>query len=247
MPPVPPSIDTRSFNCPRCQAYANQTWYTLLANELFDDGKLAAPNDLRAKNAPEFQKFNTFEIGPTLYPGSKHSQALVANAYIAVCANCRKPSVWIADKLVYPDASFIIEMNPDTPAHIAVDYKEAASILADSPRGSAALLRLGIQKLCKHLGEPGKNINDDIASLVRKGLDARIQKALDVLRVVGNESVHPGTLDLNDNPETAMSLFRLFNLIVEKMISEPKHVDEVYSQLPADKLKAIENRDKSQN
>ncbi|PCD67106.1 hypothetical protein CO648_15425 [Rhizobium phaseoli] len=135
-------------------------------------------------------------------------------------------------------------MNPDTPQDIAADYREAASILQRSPRGAAALLRLGIQKLCKHLGEPGKNINDDIASLVRKGLDPRIQKALDVLRVVGNEAVHPGTLDLNDDPDTALSLFRFFNLIVEKMISEPKHVDEVYSKLPADKLRAIESRDK---
>lgn len=59
--------------------------------------------------------------------------------------------------------------------------------------------------------------------------------------------MHPGTIDLNDDPETAISLFRFFNLIVEKMISEPKHVDEVYSKLPADKLSAIENRDKSKN
>ena len=44
--------------------------------------------------------------------------------------------------------------------------------------------------------------------------------------------------------QQGLSLFRFFNLIVEKMISEPKHVDDVYSKLPADKLKAIENRDK---
>jgi len=106
------------------------------------------------------------------------------------------------------------------------------------------LLRLGIQKLCKHLGEPGKNINEDIASLVKKGLDPRIQRALDVLRVIGNEAVHPGTMDLSDDPDTAMSLFRFFNLIVEKMISEPRHVDDVYAKPPPDKLKAIEHRDK---
>lgn len=86
--------------------------------------------------------------------------------------------------------------------------------------------------------------NEDIASLVAKGLDDRIQKALDVLRVVGNEAVHPGTIDLNDDPNTAESLFKFFNLIVEKMISDPKMVDEVYASLPPDKLKQIEKRDK---
>ncbi|MGZ2379897.1 DUF4145 domain-containing protein [Rhizobium leguminosarum] len=244
MPPALPSIGKRAFNCPRCQAYANQKWYALLADEIYYNGEPVAPQDVRAKASPEAQQFNTFENGPQIVTGTRHSHAVVANSYISHCANCRKSSFWIAEKLVYPEVDIAVDMNPDTPQDIAADYREAASILQRSPRGAAALLRLGIQKLCKHLGEPGKNINDDIASLVKKGLDPRIQRALDVLRVVGNEAVHPGTLDLNDDPDTALSLFRFFNLIVEKMISEPKHVDDVYSKLPADKLKAIENRDK---
>jgi hypothetical protein len=72
----------------------------------------------------------------------------------------------------------------------------------------------------------------------------RVQQALDVLRIVGNEAVHPGQIDLRDNRETAESLFRLFNLIVDKMISEPKHIAEIYGSLPPEKLKGIEERDK---
>jgi hypothetical protein len=105
------------------------------------------------------------------------------------------------------------------------------------------LLRLAIQKLCAALGEKGKNIDDDIASLVKKGLSSLVQKPLDAVRVIGNEAVHPGTLDLKDDRDTATELFGLVNIIAEQMISIPKHVEEVYGKIPEDKRKAIEKRD----
>jgi hypothetical protein len=134
--------------------------------------------------------------------------------------------------------------NPDLPADIRQDYEEASSILALSARGAAALIRLCIQKLCKYLGEGGKDINADIGELVKKGLDIRVQKALDAVRVIGNNAVHPGKIDLKDDRATAESLFRLLNIIAEKMISEPKHVDDIYACLPPGALKQIEDRDK---
>ena len=72
--------------------------------------------------------------------------------------------------MVYPDFSGIELPNVDFNEDIKADYSEAASILQKSPRGSASLLRLAIQKLCKQLGESGKDINTDIGSLVKKGL-----------------------------------------------------------------------------
>jgi hypothetical protein len=53
----------------------------------------------------------------------------------------------------------------------------------------------------------GKDITKDIGSFVKKGLSPKIQKALDIVRVVGNESVPPGQIDLNDNPATTTKLF----------------------------------------
>jgi len=88
--------------------------------------------------------------------------------------------------------------NPDLPDELFRDFDEAREIVDGSLRGAAALLRLVIRKLCAHLGEKGKDINADIASLVAKGLNPLVQKALDVVRVIGNEAVHPGTIDLRD-------------------------------------------------
>jgi len=93
------------------------------------------------------------------------------------------------------------------------------------------------------LGEPGKNIDDDIASLVRKGLDPRVQQALDIVRVIGNESVHPGQMDLRDDANTVTELFRLVNLIADIMISQPKAIEAMYGALPASKLEGIKQRD----
>ena len=112
-----------------------------------------------------------------------------------------------------------------------------------SPRGSAALLRLCIQKLCKHLGKTGDNLNADIANLVKDGLDARIQKALDIVRVVGNNAVHPGQIDLTDDKDIASKLFRLINMIADSMITQPKHVDEFYDLLPESSKTQIKKRD----
>lgn len=94
-----------------------------------------------------------------------------------------------------------------------------------------------------HLGEQGKNINEDIKSLVAKGLSPVVQKALDVCRVVGNNAVHPGELDINDTPEIAHQLFKMINFIVEDRITKPKEIQALFDQLPPGAVEAIAKRD----
>jgi len=129
------------------------------------------------------------------------------------------------------------------PEDVLADYREAADVFARSPRASAALLRLAVQKMCVALGKSGKNINDDIAALVRDGLPARIQKALDVVRVIGNNAVHPGEISIEDKPETAQALFGLLNLITDAMITQPRQIDELYGALPKGAREQIDKRD----
>lgn len=158
------------------------------------------------------------------------------------CQHCNERSLWIDQKMYYPDTGNAPFPNPEMPTEVHKLYIEAASIHTKSPRGAAALLRLSIQVLCKELGETGKNINSDIGKLVKKGLPEIVQQSLDIVRVTGNDAVHPGQID-TDNPETVGQLFDLVNIIVEYMIALPKRVSGIYNSMPADKIKGINDRD----
>jgi Domain of unknown function (DUF4145) len=167
-----------------------------------------------------------------------------SEARAAKCAHCEKFSYWVEDNLVYPPRRQGPPPHPEMPEQPRADYDEAREILGLSPRGACALLRLALQKLCKGLGEKGKDLNEDIANLVKKGLRVEVQQALDSLRVIGNNAVHPGEFDVTDDLTTATALFECMNLIVEQLIAEPRRVDELYKKLPQGALDQIQARDK---
>ena len=167
------------------------------------------------------------------------------NVFVSVCFNCESESIWIYDKLVYPQGGEAPPANPDLSDEIRRDYDEASSILDLSPRGAAALIRLALQKLTKELGQSG-DLNKDIRALVEDGLEPEIQQALDVVRVIGNNAVHPGQIELRDNREIAEKLFGLLNLIADRMISRKKQVEEIYMKLPETNRQAIERADSDQ-
>lgn len=168
--------------------------------------------------------------------------------HIATCTHCIGRVVWFVNNhnsyMLWP---FGIANAPlpheEMPEDVKADYIEARNISSLSSRGAAALLRLAIQKLCKHLGESGENINADIGALVKKGLPIQIQQALDVVRVTGNNAVHPGEMLVDEKPEIASALFGLINLIVDNRIAEPKRIATLYSSLPEGALSGIEKRD----
>ena len=150
----------------------------------------------------------------------------------------------IEDELVSISRGDVPLPNSDLPDDITRDYEEAGTIVELSPRGAAALLRLCIQNLCIYLGEPGKNLNDDIGALVARGLDERVQQAWDTVRVLGNEAVHPGTLDLKDDRQTVKKMFVLVNMIANEMITLPREREDLFKMLPEKARTGIYERDK---
>lgn len=163
----------------------------------------------------------------------------------STCLNddCNEVCIWLNGELIYPLGSLAPLPYDEMPDDVKSDFLEARLVVGLSPRSAAALLRLALQKLMKHLGEPGKNINDDIKSLVKKGLPLGIQKAFDSLRVYGNEAVHSEEIDLTNDSKTVLKLFGLMNLIVYHMIIAPKELDELFEGIPQKKKDGIVARD----
>lgn len=167
------------------------------------------------------------------------------NTQLAVsrCAHCQELGYWHDYRLLLPGASTVELPASDMPEKCKQIYLEARQIIDSSPRGAAALLRLCIQELMIEFGQTGKNLNNDIAELVKEGLPVLIQKSLDVCRVVGNNAVHPGEINLNDSQEIGYSLFKLVNVIVHDRITRPKEVEGLYQALPEGARNAIAKRD----
>lgn len=237
---------SEKFRCPHCHVVAQQAWisnYRLrsivinIYNHIFLDYRLNI-RDYQKDTIAEFLKTAKSEFA------NNYNSLIADNLSIATCNSCSNYSLWIDKKMVFPRELPIEPPNDDLNEEIKALYNEASKIFLDSPRGSTALLRLALQKLLNQIGKEGKNINNDIKELVKSGLSAKIQKTLDLLRVVGNNAVYPGQINLDDNSEVALKLFRILNIIADEMITKPKEIDTLYDDIIPEETKGhIEKRD----
>ena len=174
---------------------------------------------------------------------------------------CQKQTVWVGvyvggnlrRVMVYPDRGIAPQPHADLPAGPLADYEEAASLSGRSPRAAAALLRVCIERLVDEL-EPEdedlkekfrkEDLNGKIGKLVANGLPVKAQQALDTVRCIGNNNVHPGLMDPNENRETVAQLFALVNIIVDSMITQPKAIADLFdTQLTGGQKDQITRRD----
>lgn len=241
-----PEYGKNKFQCLHCNTVATQEWFTADNASITARGILKHfyleyrenVSDITQKNIVKFLDGinNNFQT---------HFQKFVPERFsVATCSSCNEFTLWVDKKIVYPRNTMLPPPNEDLDESIKALYIEASTILVDSPKGSTALLRLALQKLLKQIGGSGKNINKDIKELVADNLSSQMQKALDLLRVVGNNAVHPGQIDLDDNIEIARKLFDILNYIAYELITKPKELDSLYADLiPADTQEHIKQRD----
>lgn len=220
---VAPKFEEKAFTCSYCGTYAQQNWEINGLNKWSDT-------------------FCTVSNGAG-YSNPNYNFDELDKLSISTCQKCNKYHIWHNDKMIVPTNSPIPMPLEDMPQVVKDLYLEARDVYPISHKSACALLRLAVQHLCKELGEKGNNINDDIGSLVSKGLPERIQKALDIVRVVGNNAVHPGVMSEEDTKEYAQKMFKLLNIIVDDRIVQPKEIDDLFDGLPEAPRKAIARRD----
>lgn len=255
---IEPSTNSIAFSCPYCGAHASQAWFTVYARlnqtekrspflpVAVEDVELnhTADADLIVEAEKWLRQIVAKEIFFANEVTKVYEAPEVNNVNLSKCYSCKKIALWHYRDLVYPRRRVGAVPNQDLVQDIRDDIEEARTIIDASPRGAAALLRLAVQKLCVQLGEAGNKIDVDIQSLVNKGMDPHLQQAFDAVRVIGNEAVHPGELDLRDDRETAITLIDLINIVAQELITNKKTIAAIYARLPAGKLAGIEARAK---
>ncbi|OSA98119.1 UNVERIFIED_ORG: hypothetical protein B2H98_05360 [Clostridium botulinum] len=212
------------FTCPYCGALAGQRW------------------DFNAiiRDSNEGYKFFNKSIG-----AKEDEDQYFKTISVSTCDACYGEHIWFKKEMISPKISNVPMPLDEMPESVKKIYNEARDVFSTSYKAATALLRLALQYLCIELGGDGENINNDIGNLVKeKRLPIQIQKALDIVRVAGNNAVHPGVLDLEDEKTSAVTLFEMINFIVDNQIIQPKKIDEFYNSLPSNALNGIRNRDK---
>lgn len=241
-----PKYRSEKFQCPQCHVVAQQRWFnnyqlSSVVFNIYSHIYLDYRVNIRDYHQEAIEKF--LNTAKSKFPNDLNS-FLAKNLSIATCQSCGDYSLWVDEEIVYPRNLPIDPPNEDLKEEIKSLYNEASKIFVDSPKGSTALLRLALQMLLKQIGKEGKNINNDIKELVENGLSPKIQKALDLLRVVGNNAVHPGQINLDDNCEVALKLFKILNIISDEMITRPKEIDTLYNDVIPEETKGhIDQRD----
>lgn len=129
----------------------------------------------------------------------------------------------------------------DMPDPVAAVFDEARAVAKQSPRSAAALLRLALESLLGDLYPNASNLNDAIRLAAADGLPRQVIDAMDVLRFNGNASIHE--LSRDDTPETAAALFKVLNIVVRHLITEPLEIGSLHDELPDTVRAQIERRD----
>ena len=240
-----PRLKETAFNCPRCNAYAHQTWMGLFGSSNESGVDVVKSGDDLSKVRHLIRIKEKAWVIPGLGDGTRKGDV---QSLVSQCQRCDQFSYWIDKRLVYPKILTNPPPHGDMPYSVVGYYNEARQIAGDSPRAAAALLRLAAKKLCEELGETERNLNRAIGNLKKKGLSESVIQSLDSLRITGNEGgAHEGQIDLSgeDNKPLVEKLFWLLNFIVEKTIAEPRNIEETFHSMPEGQKQSVKARDEN--
>lgn len=99
----------------------------------------------------------------------------------------------VSSYYVRPKSSVRPHPDPEVPAEYANDYVEAATVLSDSPKASAALSRRCLQHLLREkAGVKKADLFKEIEEIINsKTLPSHLSETIDAIRNIGNFAAHP--------------------------------------------------------
>jgi hypothetical protein len=251
---VAPAIDQLSFNCPHCHALARQFWFSVHADPLKADEKpfvfsAETLKTLTLNDGDEYERDRKLKWAERMASGRPFLEVHrefrnrdISNVSISYCFSCNEIGLWVGDQLVWPKGATSPEPKLDALPDVPQENENVNQTLDASPRGAAVLLRLATEKLCKELGETEQGPRPTIASPLQEEVDARVLKALEAIRIIESNAMPPDYVGVRDDRATAETLSGLVNLICEKMMIEPRHLQALYTRVREGAQSAIEQR-----
>jgi hypothetical protein len=228
-----PRLDARRFVCPRCDAFADQSWSNLARTNVSAEGILHDTTRV-------VERFD----GQLALGGDGAWQT-------SKCASCGDLTVWRNGSIVFPHTSTIPVASKDTPSDVLALYDEGRAVWPISRRAGAALARAALEKMLR--SDPSALKKDDLITLISKAkptLPSHVGSLLDVVRHAGNKSLH-----VEDEPDDVMVLvldegnteigpliFEAINLLVDERVTKPAAVEALFDGLPQGVKDSINRR-----
>ncbi|MEH6990879.1 DUF4145 domain-containing protein [Cytobacillus firmus] len=240
---IQPIFKREIFTCPYCKKDGKQNWIHL-KDKLDKDTKI---DNVKIGTILAMPVLGSVVAGSVLSK-NKISYKMLSQLSFSVCAGCAGYIIWKDGNRLYPKEITLPEPSKYMLKDAAEIYEEARLIFELSPRSSSALLRLSLEIILRNiLNEYNKTLNQMIGQLAIEDIDEHTKKGLDIIRYHGNQCIHTGEINLEENKDSVESLFTLVNYIVDDLIGKKQKIDEQYSKIPHAVRKAISKRDNIKN
>ncbi len=213
-------MEAVSMTCPSCGVAISAEWYFGVFGPLSPPGGGPAPLS-RAKSMLTYR----YLVCPAC---REHVVRICERVFRPPVAVQGVPEVEERDLGVcYPRASGRKPLpNEVTNPNLRQDYQEAALVLRDSPRASAALSRRCLQFMLRQYGgvKPGSLASEILEVLPR--LPGYIGPMLEAVRLAGNLAAHPmfdkaTGIVVDVEPDEAEHLLDLLDLLIDHYIVAP--------------------------
>jgi hypothetical protein len=243
----PPAYQEKTFSCPQCGVVASQEWREL---HYWQGNRGWNGDAVSCALMDKWEDQDPFGDPETPVPVW----------FASLCAGCELHSLWIGDKLAYPDTAShaaVPSPNPDMPPQVIDLYREAAAVLPHSRRAAVALCRAALEGLAKALTpelDEKIRLDNRLASLSHD-LENPTSRALQIIRHAGNTALHgandsdeSAVIYLGDEAENDIAelFFVAINELASERISRPRRINEAYAKLPPGVREEIDRKLKAQ-